>query len=407
MNILFLTLIDINDLNTRGIYTDLIRYFIEKKHKVVIISPIEKRKSKSSMTIDFDNYKILKPVIGNVQKTNKIEKGFSTLTLENKILKFIKNNLIDYKFDLLLYSTPPITFLKPILYLKKKMNVTTYLLLKDIFPQNAVDLGLISKKGMSKPIYNYFRRKEIMLYKASDYIGCMSQANSNYIKANNTFLNHDIIEVCPNSIQPINLEELSWNSKLIRQKYGLPIDKLIYLYGGNLGKPQGIEFIKKCLLLNEKKSETYIVIIGSGTEYSVLETFIKQHEIRNSKLISHLSKNDFDRVVYSSDVGLVFLDYRFTIPNFPSRLLTYMEFKLPILASTDESTDIKELVSANQIGLWNGSNDLELFSNNMEALKSIRMRQEFGKNSRNYLIHNFTSAHTYNIIMKHFSRSID
>ena len=33
----------------------------------------------------------------------------------------------------------------------------------------------------------------------------------------------------------------------IRKKYKLPIDKTIFIYGGNLGKPQGIDFLVKCL----------------------------------------------------------------------------------------------------------------------------------------------------------------
>lgn len=59
------------------------------------------------------------------------------------------------------------------------MIVHTYFLLKDIFPQNAVDLGFLSKAGLKRSIYKYFRKKEIELYKISDYIGCMS--NTNYI----------------------------------------------------------------------------------------------------------------------------------------------------------------------------------------------------------------------------------
>ena len=46
----------------------------------------------------------------------------------------------------------------------------------------------------------------------------------------------------------------------------------------------------------------------------------------------------------SCDVGLIFLDKRFTIPNFPSRLLSYMQASMPVLAATDVNTDIGKVI---------------------------------------------------------------
>lgn len=78
-------------------------------------------------------------------------------------------------------------------------------MLKDIFPQNAVDLGMLSKSGARKLIYNLFRKKEEKLYIISDYIGCMSNANVDYIVKNNPYLSEKTIEVCPNSITPLEI----------------------------------------------------------------------------------------------------------------------------------------------------------------------------------------------------------
>ena len=58
-------------------------------------------------------------------------------------------------------------------------------MLKDIFPHNAVDLGMIQKTGIKSIIYKYFRNVEKKLYKISDYIGCMSQANVDYVLKHN------------------------------------------------------------------------------------------------------------------------------------------------------------------------------------------------------------------------------
>lgn len=89
------------------------------------------------------------------------------------------------KFDLIIYSTPPITFQRAVEYVKERDNAQTYLLLKDIFPQNAVDIGILSKNGWKGLIYKYFRKKEKKLYGISDRIGCMSEANCKYILSHN------------------------------------------------------------------------------------------------------------------------------------------------------------------------------------------------------------------------------
>ncbi|PFN02889.1 glycosyltransferase WbuB, partial [Bacillus thuringiensis] len=78
MNVLFLTLLDFSTIKEKGIYTDLMREFTNNGNNVYIISPTEKRKRQKTKLIDEGNCKILKLQIGNIQKTNMIEKGIST-----------------------------------------------------------------------------------------------------------------------------------------------------------------------------------------------------------------------------------------------------------------------------------------------------------------------------------------
>ena len=98
MNVLFLTLLDFSTIEESGIYTDLMREFVKENHKVYIISPTEKRKQEHTNLLDKGNYKILKLQIGNIQKTNLIEKGISTLTLEAKFKRGINKYFSDIKF---------------------------------------------------------------------------------------------------------------------------------------------------------------------------------------------------------------------------------------------------------------------------------------------------------------------
>lgn len=379
------------------------REFIKNNHKVHIISPCEKRKKEKTKLLEFGSTKLLKLQIGNIQKTNFIEKGISTITLESKYKAGIKKYFSDVKFDLVIYTTPPITLQKAVEFVKERDNAKTYLLLKDIFPQNSVDLGLMKKKGPFSGLYKFFRHKEKQLYKISDYIGCMSQANVDYLLKKNPGLNRTkIIEVCPNSFEPQMIEISDSAREKIREKYQVPKDKFVFVYGGNLGKPQGIDFLIECLKENEKNSNSFILIVGSGTEFSKINRFFEDAKPSNAKLMAHMPREDYELLANTCDVGLIFLDKRFTIPNFPSRLLSYMLASMPVLAATDVNTDIGDTILKGNFGYWCVSDNAMEFNCLMNNMCDKDLLSELGNNSRKYLEDNYTSKHSYNIIMNHF-----
>ena len=406
MNILFMTLVDFDTIQTHNIYTDLLRKFHEKGHNVYIISPVERRYQKPTKYYQLeDRIGLLKLKIGNVQKTNFIEKGISTVTLEAKFIAGIKKYFSDIKFDLVLYSTPPITLQKAVNYVKQRDKATTYLMLKDIFPQNAVDIGILTKKGIKGALYQYFRWKEKKLYEEADYIGCMSQANVDYIIKNNPYLSKEKVEVCPNAIEIIKNNDIvaEDNMAAIRDKLGISPDKVLFVYGGNLGKPQGIDFLMSCLKAVKTEEQAYFLIIGSGTEYPKLEHFFKEEKLANAKLLKEFPKKEYEAMLESTDVGLIFLDKRFTIPNFPSRLLSYLEAGIPVLAATDKNTDIGTIIVENEFGFWCESRNVDEFVTGVRKfLKDTKLRKEMGIRGRKFLEENWTSEQDYEIIMKHF-----
>ena len=361
MNVLFLTLCDIRDITEHGIYEDLIREFSNNDHNIFVVSPIERRYKTGTQIIESNNCHILKVKCGNIQKTNIFEKGIATIRLESILVKAIKKYLCNIKFDLVIYSTPPITIAKTVELIKKRDNAKTYLLLKDIFPQNAVDLGMMKKHGFLSLFYHYFRRKEKNLYALSDDIGCMSQANVDYVLRHNPEITRDCVEICPNSIEPRDMSVSSSIRAAMRKRYGIPQDKIVFVYGGNLGKPQGISFLIECLKSQINNSKVFFLIIGAGTEFNKIEAFVNDNAPANVKLMCRLPKEDYDQMVGSCDVGMIFLDYRFTIPNFPSRILSYMQAKLPVFAVTDKNSDIGNVVSVGGFGWWCESRNVKNF----------------------------------------------
>lgn len=362
MNVLFLTLLSFDSLRERSIYTDLLREFVKNGHHVYAISPAERRQNVRTHLINEDNATILRLQIGNTQKTNVFEKGISTVMIEPMFRKAIDSFFSGVRFDLVLYSTPPITFVSAIEHVKKRDGARTYLLLKDIFPQNAVDMGMLSRTGLKGLIYRHFRNKEKKLYAVSDRIGCMSPANAGYLIAHNPQVDPSIVEVCPNSIEVVDKRVDGDTRRRIRQKYGIPEDRTVFVYGGNLGKPQGIPFMIECLRKCRGIEDAYFLIVGDGTEYGLLQSYTETEKPRNVRLMKRLDKADYDTLVGACDVGLIFLDHRFTIPNFPSRLLSYMGAGIPVLACTDRSTDVGKTIVAGGFGWWCESNDAEGFA---------------------------------------------
>lgn len=403
MKVLFLTISTITDIKQPGIYTDLLRQFIENNHSVSIITAKQKREGGETEFIDEENLRILRVKTGNITKTNPIEKAISQMLLENQYIEAIKKFFIDEKFDIVLYATPPITFEKVIRYVKNRDLAKSYLLLKDIFPQNAVDLNLIKKNG---PIYHFFRKKERKLYQVSDYIGCMSRKNIDYLLSHNP-IDPVKVELNPNSIEVNNLafrssDEIYKKKKLFRKKYGILNSQTIYIYGGNLGKPQGLDFFLE-FLTNSDKKKSFFVIVGSGTEAKKVTSFIAENCLTNVLFLDKVSRDEYNEIEMCSDVGLVFLDRRFSIPNVPSRILGYMEKGLPVIAATDTSTDLKEMVESGGFGKWSEHGNLDDFSDNIELLYDPEIRKMMGKKSYQFLKDHFTVQNSYKIIMKHFN----
>lgn len=398
MNVLFLTLLDFESLNESNIYTDLLREFTKCGHKVYAISPVEKRKKQETRIIYGDRSTILKLRIGDIQQTNLIKKGVSTICIEPQLIAGIKKYFGNITFDLVIYSTPPITFCNAIRYIKERDGAKSYLLLKDIFPQNAVDIGLMVTNGIRGVIYKYFRKKEKDLYSISNYIGCMSQANANYLIKNNPEVNPNKVGICPNSIDVVDKSIDDVSIRKIRDKYNIPLNKKVFVYGGNLGKPQGIDFLIECLKSQHQNEDVYFIIVGNGTEYFKLEEYIQKYDPENVVLMNRLPKDDYDNLVAACDVGMIFLDSRFTIPNFPSRLLGYMQAKIPVLACTDSNTDIGKTITEGGFGWWCESTDIEAFCNCINdacnANYSKIKEKEF-----EYLKEHYSSRRGFEIIM--------
>jgi glycosyltransferase involved in cell wall biosynthesis len=389
-NLIFVTLSRINSLEEHSIYSDLLKCFSNNGYNITIVSPVERRFKIGTRLREVNQITYLDVRTLNIQKTNFFEKGLGTILIKFNYIFSIKKYLSTRSYDLVLYTTPPITFYPVIKYLKLKYKSFCYLLLKDIFPQNAVDLGFIKKNSL---LYHYFRNQEIKLYKISDFIGCMSRANLEYILRNNKFLDKKKVEVNPNSISINRINQ--YDNKKINQSLKL-------IYGGNLGKPQGIPYLINAIKACSDINNIEFVIAGNGTEDYLVKEWIKNENPKNVTYFPMLPQLEYDKLLLSADIGLICLDKKFTIPNYPSRILSYMEYGMPVICLTDDNTDVGKEARQNGYGYWCLSDDVITFKNLVLKFKNNpQIIYQMGQNSIKYLHENFEVSNSFNIIQKH------
>lgn len=394
MKILYLT--QYYESNIGGYQNQLINALHLAGHKLTILACYSKGKKKSFCTNKNDILVVNVPV-WNQFGVNPILKGLIQLMLPHSMIAGIKKYLMDKQYDLILYATPPVTLAKVVKFAKQKYKCKTFLMLKDILPQTYVDLGSLKKNGF---IYRILRELEKELYKISTYIGCMSDGNIHYVKKHNPYLNFKKLILFPNTICIPRKNDIFFNEK---EKYlidfGIKKDYVVCLFAGNLGIPQGLEVLLQ-VIKKLKNSKIFFLIIGKGTEYNKIYKFICKHSNINAKLIPYMPEFEFHNLISLCDIGLILLSSNFSVPNIPDKLTTYMAYSLPIVAATDEATDLGAIIMDKaHAGLWSLASDVNKFADNILFIASNDLeRKKMAINAKNFFLNHLTTEKSVTIL---------
>ena len=389
MNILYLSAVPFKIDKNPSIYTDLIQELTNFGDKITVASidnslrpfQIKKVTQKNIDLICIGSFKLYNVSI--------FRKGLAILSLPFFMKKGLKKLDIS-KFDLILYETPPITWAGIVSQLKKKNNTKSFLMLKDIFPQNAVDIGLIKKESF---IFKYFKKKEKLLYEVSDCIGCMSKGNMDYVLKNNSEILKEKVCYFPNTKKDTGSGKINFNK-----------EKLQFIYGGNMGLPQGVLSIVSAISYFKNDEDIEFIFVGKGTEWNKISEYFRDQ--KNVKVLESLPREEYESLLSSCDAGFIFLDSRFTIPNYPSRTLAYLEKGIPIIAATDKNTDIKDLIVNNKVGLWSCSDDINSLIENIKVMKENKeKRRVFSKNARELFLKEFQVEKSVNLLHKYINNN--
>lgn len=396
MNVLFVTMAWPKS-GLHNMYTDLMDEFVEEKHSVCVATLSEKRNNIETNLSHENGVEVLRVKCGNIQKTNKYEKVISSFfggyQLKHSVYRYFR----DKRFDVIIFALPPLTIALPLIQVKKHYKAKMYLLLKEFWPQDPADLGAMSVGGLVWKVFSFLEKK---LYKNSDYVGTMSKAGITYIRQNSA-ADNCVVEECPNSQKDTGLQPYSdVERKEIRERYHISDNEVVFIFGGNLGVSQGIPEMVKSIQLCEDVTDARFIIVGDGTEANVIKEGLKGQT--NVTIIDRLPQSEYEKLVFASEVGLVFLYPKYTVPNIPSRMVTYMMYGLPVIACVDHATDAGKIIEEHQCGvsLYNG--DIDGFRNAVIRLMNQKERQRFSMNSRALFEKKYTTRVCYDIIVKHF-----
>ncbi|MCK4990043.1 MAG: glycosyltransferase family 4 protein [Bacteroidales bacterium] len=398
MNILFIS-IAWPATGNRNLYSDLMDEFVSNGHRVHVAATRYDNEGGMEELSEENGIKVLRIHSGKIMKTSYLRKATVLLTLGRKLRLAIRRNFGNERYDLIIAPTPPITL--SVLYkkLKRKYQAPFYLLLKDIWPQGSVDLNVFRKYSIP---WFYFRIHERRLYTVANHIGTMSPLGAEYLRSKNSFIPPDKVEVCPNSIRPAELSSKK-GSHEIRDKYGIPRDACVFIFSGNLGKGHGLHFMVQAIQELADYPNAYFVFGGAGTHYTYLESRLAESDPGNVFLYNWLPRKDFEDILTTSDVGLILL-YKYTSPQFPSRLLSYLEYSKAVLCAVNEDTDIGSIVEQEGCGLSVKHGDLDAFVDAVKILsEQVSERKLMGARARSLIMDRYTATHSYEIIISHFN----
>jgi glycosyltransferase involved in cell wall biosynthesis len=374
MNILFLFIQYPEDKNASFLTKDLPDEF-SRQGDNVFVATIRERKLGLKTSVSLENGKhVLRIRTGNMfNNTSKIEKALSMLAMNNVFLKTIKKNWGDIEFDLIVGSTPYTANYKLIRGLKHHYQCQSFLILWDLFPQNAKDLGLIK----NKLLFNFFKKREIKSLESFDHIGCMSAGNIQYVEENYPTISKDKLSIFPLWGNK-ELDQVKIANK--REDIGLNEDDFVLVFGGNMGLPQNLLNVVR--LANEVKQIDKIkfLFIGQGAEEQKIKELSDTLKLKNTTFIGHVDRNTYQAIIRSCDIGLVSLNPKFTVPNFPSKTMDYLKFDLPILASLDRTAlnDYGNFIEKKaKVGLCSDASDMNSYKTNLLKLYTDRSLYNF------------------------------
>jgi glycosyltransferase involved in cell wall biosynthesis len=390
-----LLLVDCYLPNTKSSATqmhDLALEFRRRDHEVTVLTPSD-RISADLEIVTEDGLKVVRVRSRKIKGASKVFRATEEMRLSSLTWRRAGRFLLAHPADLIVFYSPTIFWGALVKRLKSLWGCAAYLILRDIFPAWAVDAGLL-RKGL---VYRFFRRKEIQQYEVADRIAVQSPANLSYF--NQDFASRRYpVEVLYNWA---TLHEQDLPVTNYRKQLGLE-GKVVFFYGGNLGVANDVDNIVRLAARLSPEDHIRFLLVGDGSEAARLRAALAENGLHTVQVLPAVSHREYLAMVAEFDVGLLSLDRRLNTHNVPGKLLGYMYWSKPTLASINPGNDLFEILEKNGAGLCVLNGDDESFAQvALRLAQDANLRASLGKNARQLLERGFSVEHAVNEIFRH------
>ena len=324
-----------------------------------------------------NNVKVIRVKTLPHHNVHYIIRGISELTSPFFFWMKIKK-LIKHKIDAVIVYISPLPLALVGKKIKKKYGSRFLLNIQDIFPKNAIDLGILKNKLLVK----FFEYIEKNAYSCADKISLHAESSRKYlieekqIPSDKISIVHNWVDLNPY----INARE----TDLFRKKYGLE-GKFIFLFAGIIGPAQGLDLIIKVANELKKMSDICILFVGDGSEKDILLKMVDLCELKNVVFKDFVSIAEYPILVKNADVGLVCLSNRNKTSIYPGKILGYMAASIPVVAFLNSQSDGHHIIREAKCGYSMLSNDYRKAAELIKKVYNDRENlKQFGYNGFNY-----------------------
>ena len=316
---------------------DLSREFVRQGHALTVMLPTAGL-STPWLLEDVDGVQVLRLRAPKTKDINYVSRTINEFLMPFAMLRNLrKSPLARERWDGVVWYAPSI-FLGPIANaLKKTSHCKGYLIVRDIFPEWAADMGLM---GRGLP-YKFFKAVANYQYAVADVIGIQSPGNQAYFAG----AQGAKTEVLQNWLA--DAPDLGCSVSVA----GGPLaGRTIFVYAGNMGVAQGMGILMELAQRLRGRRDIGFLFVGRGSDAQRLREDAKARGLDNVVFHDEIDPTEIPGLYSQCHVGIVALDPRHKTHNIPGKFLSYLQAGLPVLATINAGNDLAELIRAERVG---------------------------------------------------------
>jgi len=337
---------------------DLSREFVSQGHQLTVILPSQKI-NQSWRISEIEGYQVLYLRAPKLKDINYFRRTLGEMLMPFLMRRsLLKSPLANEIWDGIIWYSPSIFHGPLVNSLKKVSKCRSYLILRDIFPEWALDTGLMRK---SIPYY-FFSAIAKYQYSVADVIGVQTQGNLMYFSH------------LPNkSIRRVEVLQ-NWLGKASNKKCSIQLKnthlagRKVFIYAGNMGVAQGMDILLDLTEQLKNRDDVGFLFVGRGIFTKKLKDEIKSRKLENILFFDEIHPDEIPELYAQCSIGLVSLDVRHRSHNIPGKFLTYLQSGLPVLANVNRGNDIVKIIRSKKVGKVSETNEIQDLLNIAEEL---------------------------------------